>query len=294
MGSKTPPTTTQTTKTEMSPEQKEIFKLGFPYAQQYAQTPIQQYQGTGIAPLTPLEQQASTAALGGGQAGGDLAAKSKDAQSLMLDPSFMLDPSSNPWLMGSAQAMAGQINQNLMENQLPAIAHGATMAGGAYSGGSSREGIAQGKAIAGTNVGISDAVTKMMFDAYNRGLTGMQGAIQANPGVQSQQLFQPGVMSVVGAQERDINQAQLNEQIQKFYTGQALPFLQAQELMSLIQGMPGGATTSTATGSVPGVNPVMSGLGGAAAGASVGSMFGPIGTGVGAAGGGLLSYLMNR
>ncbi len=299
MGSKTPAQTTQTTKQELSPEQQQLMQLAMPYAQQYASQPIQQFQGTGIAPLTALEQQASGKMLDAGATGGELAGKAATAQGMLLDPAFMLDVANNPYLRSQAEALAGGLTQNLTENQLPAIRSGSTVAGGQYSGGATRQGMAEGKAIAGTNTAIGNSVADLMFNAYHRGLTGMQQAVSANPGVQSQQLFDPAVMSAVGGQDRALQQAQLDEQIRQFYTGQALPFLQAQELMSLLSGMPGGQTTSKAVGTTPGVNPVMGGLGGAASGAYLGSMLMPgvgtgIGAGIGAGAGGLLGLLMNR
>lgn len=297
MGGRQQPTTKQTTTTELSPEQKSIFQLAFPMAQQYASTPIQQFSGTGIAPFSPEEiqaQQQYTNAVA--PAGGQLASQAKDAQSLMLDPNFMLDVSSNPYLQAAAQAMGSQIQTNLLQNQLPAIRSGATQAGGMYSSGSSKEGIAQGQAITGTNQMISDSVAKMMFDAYSRGLTGMQGAIQANPSVQAQQLFSPDVLSAVGGQERAMNQAQLDELVSKFYTSQELPFLQSQELMGLISGMPGGTNVSEVTGSVPKASPLMGGVGGAALGTSLASTLGLSGAAAMPLGGlGLLAgILMSR
>lgn len=294
MGSKTPPTTTQTTKQDMSPQQQQIFDLAFPYAKEYAGKPIQQFGETGIAGLDPNELIAQQKALEAATATGDSAAKAKSSNDMMMDPSFMLDVANNPYLKAASDAMTSKVTTNLNESILPGVRTGATMAGGAYSGGSTREGIAQGAAIGKTNEGLSNSIADMMFGAYNRGLTGMGEAINRNPSVQGQQLFEPGVISAVGAQNRGVEQVALDEEIRKFYTGQALPFLQAQELMSLIQGMPGGSTTSTATGSVPGVSPFMSAAGGAASGATIGSIFGPVGTGVGAGAGGLLSYLMNR
>jgi hypothetical protein len=298
MGGGQQPTTTQTTTTKMSPEQQQMFQLAFPMANQYASTPLQQYSGPTIASFAPEEAAAQHQYVNSvAPTGGALASQAKDAQGLMLDPNFMLDVSSNPYLTAAAQAMGSQIQQNLSQNQLPAIRSNATQTGGMYSSGSSKEGIAEGQAITGTNQAISDSVSKMMFDAYNRGLTGLQGAIQANPGVQAQQLFEPDVMASVGAQKRAMTQAQMDQAVQQFYTGQELPFLQAQELMGLIQGMPGGVNESTVVGSVPKANPLMAGVGGAATGASLFSSLmpgmaaaGPIGGGLGL----LASILMSR
>ena len=290
---KTPATTTQTVKQELSPEQQQIYGMAFPYAQQYAAKPIKQYTGSGIVGLNPEEQQAADmfrATVPGLQASAGQAQASNDQ---LMDPGFMLDVANNPYLRGATDSMTSQVTDNLMQTVLPGIRSGSTVAGGQYSGGSTRQGVAEGRAIGDTNQGLSNSIADMMFKAYNTGISGMGDAINRNPSVQSQQLFAPGVTSAVGAQDRAIEQAALDEEIRQFYTGQALPLLQAQELMGLISGMPGGGTTGTVTGSTPGVNPIMAGMGGAMSGAVLGPMMGLTGP-VGAIGGGLLSLLMNR
>lgn len=294
MGSKSPATTTQETTTKLSPQQQQIMDTALPYAQQYASTPIQQYQGSGIAPLNATEQAAGSQALAAAQTGGDLASAAASSQKMLLDPNFMLNPQSNPFLQQAAQDSADMTRRQLTESELPSLRTGATMAGGAYSGGSTKAGIAEGLATGRTNDAISRNATSMMFDAYKTGLQGMQGAVMGNDKVQAQQLFQPEVTSAVGGQQRAVEQAQLDEAIKRFYTGQSLPFIQAQELMSLLQGMPGATASSTATGSVPKGNMVMGGLGGAASGAAIGSVVPGIGTGIGAGVGGLAGLLANR
>lgn len=292
MGSKTPATTTQTTSVQMSPEQKSIFNMAMPYAKEYAAKPIEQFQGTGIAEFNPLEVQAQQTAQAAVPGAKSLTEAGSAAQAKMLDPSFMLDPANNAYLQNAMRANNDETMRGLMETALPGVRAGATSAGGQYSGGATKAGIAEGVAIGRTSDAISNSNTRMLFDAYNRGMAGMQGAIQGNAGVVGASLLPAGIESAVGEQQRSMEQAKLDEQIRQFYTGQQLPFLQAQELMQLIQGMPGGSTTSTATGSTPGVNPGMAGLGGAASGAAIGSTVGmPI---AGAGVGGLLSLLMNK
>jgi len=115
--------------------------------------------------------------------------------------------------------------------------------------------------------------------------------VNANPGVQSQQLFQGGVESAIGGQQRAIEQARLDEEIRKFYALQDADGQKAAQLLALIQGMPGATTTSNATGSVAKPNKWAAAGGGALAGGVAGSTFGPVGTAAGAAGGGLLGLL---
>ena len=290
------PTTTQTSEVKLSPEQREMFGLAFPYARKYAMNPLKQFEGTGIADFNPDEALAQARLKNSVVPQlDDLAASAASSNKMLMDPKFMLDVENNEYLRGATRAMTGDVTRNLMENIMPGVRAGAIQQGGMYGGGSSRQGIAEGLAIGRTNQGLSDATARMMFDAYNRGLSGIGEAINRNPSVQGQQLFGSEVLAGVGAQKRSMEQAKLDEKIRQFYTGQQLPMLQAQELMSLIQGMPGGQTVSTATGSVPRANPLMAGLGGAASGAMLGGMVMPgVGHAGGAAIGALLSLLMNR
>lgn len=295
MGNKSSPSTTQTSSTELSPEQRKIFDLAFPYAEQYASNPLKRYQGSGIAGFDALETQAQNDLINNIAPGvQNLANASSRAHMMMLDPSFMLDVGNNPYLQNASRVIGDEITQNLMTNQLPTLRSGATQAGGAYSGASSKSGIAEGTAVSGTNKAISDSVTKMMFDAYNRGLTGMQTAVGQTGAVQNQQLMAPSIVGAVGGQRRAMEQALLDEEIRNFYMDQSLPFLRAQELMQLLQGMPGGTTTSTATGSTPSTSSWMSAGGGALSGTSLGSTFGPWGALLGAILGGGAGYFSGR
>lgn len=266
MGNSSPPQVTQTSTVKLSPEQQRIADVAFPYAEQYAQTPIQQFQGTGVAGFTAPEQQAQQTYLNTtAPTTAGLASQSAAAQSQMLDPGFQLDVANNPYLRSAMDAMTHQVTTNLNENQLPQLRSGATQAGGMYSGASSKSGIAEGQAVGRTNQGISDTIAKTMFDAYTGGKQSLQQAIGQTGAVQGQQLIAPDITAAVGGQQRAMEQAQLDEQIKKFYTGQQLPLQQAQELMGLISGMPGGTTVGQATGAVPKTNPLMAGGGALAA-----------------------------
>lgn len=260
-GSTSPATTTQTSKTELSPQQNDIFNMAMPYAKQYASTPISQYGGSGIAPFNPNETGAQQTALGAMVPAQGLADESAAAQHKMLDPSFMLDPANNQYLQNAMHANTDETTRMLTEGALPALRSGSTQAGGMYSGGSTKSGVAEGLATGKTAQAISENNTKMLFDAYNRGLGGMQTAIGQNGQVQGQQLMPAEIQGAVGDQQRQMQQSQLDEQIKKFYGGQQLPFLQAQELMSFLQGMPGATNTSTSTGSTPQASPASQALG---------------------------------
>jgi hypothetical protein len=188
-----------------------------------------------------------------------LPGQAADAQKFLLDPNNMLRP--NQYVQAAADATTGQVTRNLTESVLPTIRTGATQAGGMYSGGASRQGIAEGLAVGRTNEALSDALAKMHLANYTAGLGAMGDAIARNPSVLNQQLFPAGVYSAVGGQQRALQQAQLDEQIKNFYATQDLDLSKAQQLINLVGGMPGGTGVSTATGAVPKPNPAMQALG---------------------------------
>ena len=262
MGDSSSPTVTQTSRVQLSPQQQELYDLAFPFAQQYASTPIQQFQGSGIAGFTPLQLQAQSDLVNNaaGTAGG-LAEQSAAAHGMMLDPSFMLDVANNPYIQAIQSSITNNATQNLQEKILPGLRSGATQASGMYSGASTKNALSEGKAVGDTGEAIGDATAKLFFDAYNRGLTGMQQAVGQTGAVQAQQLFAPGILDAVGTQQQGMEQALLDEQIRNFYVGQQLPLTQAQELMALVAGMPGATTVGQTTGAVPSPSGVQQGAG---------------------------------
>lgn len=244
-----PSNVTQTTTQQLGPEQQSIFAAAFPYAKQYASTPLQQFGGSGIAPLSPQEQQAQQ--MYQQNAGGvtqGLATNAANAQNAILDPQ-RLNVTQDPLIQNQANAVREAVTRNLQENILPGTRQSAIQGGGMFSGGNSRAGIAEGKAIGDTNLNLGNTLSSLFSNAYNSAANRQQGAISANPSVMNQQNMPADMLASVGAQNRSQEQAQLDEQIRKFYTGQMLPFMQSQELMSLLQGMPGGSTTSNVQGS---------------------------------------------
>ena len=224
-----PSNVTQTNKVELSPEQKKIFGFAEPMIEQYASKPVEQYSGTGIVGFNPLEEQGQQSALAAIPGIQSNATAATNAQNLLLDPGFMLNP--NQYLAPAADAVRRQATTALTEDVLPKIASGAKVSGGPYSGGATRQGVAEGVATGKTNQGISDAVAKMYLDNYSKGLSTMSDATKNNAAVMQQALFPSQVESAVGAQKRSMEQAKLNEVIQQFYTGQDLPLLQANQIL---------------------------------------------------------------
>lgn len=289
MGGSAPAKTTQTNKVELSPEQQKVFNLALPSIEQAAAQDPQIYGGSAVAGFNPTEIAAQQAILGA--AGGtvnQLAGAGAAANQFMLDPAMMLSPDQNPYVTGYGDTIVRQLTQNLQQQILPGLNRQSEVTQGPY-GSTSRLGIAQGNAIGQTAQAGGDALSKLYADAYGSGLEAMGRGLALNPQTIASQLTSGQAMDAVGGQQRAMEQALLDEQVNKFYLQQQLPFMKAQDLMALITGMPGGQGVSTVKGAQPQSGGLMAGLGGAASGAVLGSMIFPgVGTAVGAGLGGLL------
>jgi hypothetical protein len=71
----------------------------------------------------------------------------------------------NPWLQQQGAAMQAASNKNLQQNILPGIGQGA-MAAGMY--GSSRQGAAEGRAMADSQTGLNSALANMYSQSYGQ------------------------------------------------------------------------------------------------------------------------------
>ncbi len=280
----------QTSSIQLSPEQQGISNLAFPFAQQFGQTPLQLPTGSGVAGFAPAELQAQQGALdvaGSSQLG----QQSAGALSNILSPGF-LDPASNPALGAQSAAVTDVATQNLLNNILPALRSGAAVSGGPFSGGSSREGIAEGLAVGETQRAITNALAGLQAQNFQTGLGAQVQGLGLSPQVQAGQLFGPGVQGAVGAQQRGLDQAQLSEQQQRETLQQLLPLLQSQQLFGLVSGSPGAEGVTSVQGSqAGGPGAIQSAIGGAATGATLGSAFPVVGTGLGGLLGGGLGLL---
>jgi hypothetical protein len=160
--------------------------------------------------------------------------------------------------------------------------------GGNY--GSSRQGIAEGLAAGRTAQAAGDTASKLAQNEYESNLNATLKAYGLLPTVQGAQTAGALTTSGVGDVQQAHNQALLNQQVGNFNYDQYAPFLQSQDIISLLTGLPGGTTTTTANN--PSSAGPMQALGGAAAGATLGSaLFPGVGTALGAGAGALLPFL---
>lgn len=276
----------QTTTQELSPEQRQLMQLAMPGVTQFAASVPQRYQGSTIAGFDPSQTAGQEGALDSAGVQTDLARSGANTSNFWMSDQPWL-PSNNPALQGSIDAATRPITQALTEQALPAIRDSAEKTG---NFGSSRQGIAEGLASGRASQAIGDATSKITNDNYQTNVNAQLKALGLLPQTSGAQTTGDQTTSAVGDVRQSMAQALLGENVSNFNYDQLAPFLQSKEIMSLLSGLPGGSTTTTSTG--PQKNNLTSALGGAAAGASLGSAIMPgVGTAVGGGLGALLPFL---
>ena len=246
------------------------------------------YPGQTFAPRDPLQDQAQNARLNYGV--NALPGQINQAQNALGFALNAPNIAANPYVQDMMGLNERMLNRNLQENILPGIDSGAVQAG-AYGG--SRQGIAQGQAIRGTQEAIGNANAQMAMDAYGKGL-GAQGiALGMAPNIANFGFMPMDVMSQTGAYNRGIDQEALSADMDRWNYLQNLPWDNLNKYGALVSGNNawGSATTTDGGGS----SPLSGAIGGGLAGYSLGSAFLPFGMGgpIGAIGGALLGGLLS-
>lgn len=159
---------------------------------------------------------------------------------------------------------------------------------GSYGG--TRQGVAEGIATDRLQQNVLNIGAQMSQAAYGQGLEAQARGIALSPNV-SQATLQPATtLDAVGQESRSLQQQFIDDAIQRWNYQQQAPDANLARYQSLINGGFGGASTTEQSGGGKS-SPVLTGLGGAAMGAYLGSQIMPgYGTAVGA-GVGLLAGL---
>jgi hypothetical protein len=283
-GSSTP--VAQTTTAQPSKQQKELINLAMPGYKEFAANPPQYYPGETVAPFDPSQVAGQEQVLGAVPTQQGIVGGAADANQLLTSGKLMY-ADSNPYLQSAIQAASQPTIDALLEQMLPSIRAGAT---GAGQYGSSRQGIAESRALRDSQRNVGDIASKLAFQGYGQGLDALIKGVGLAPQTATAQTIPGATTSAVGDVRQGQTQAELGGDIARYNYEQQLPLLTAKELAAAAAGLPGGSTTTTAT--TPQANPVTASLGGAAAGATLGSALMPgIGTVAGAGIGGLLPWI---
>lgn len=248
---------TQTTRVELSPEQKKLFRLGMPFAEQFAADGFQRPEGSAIAGFDPSqtagqEQVLSAVPQMAATVGGANTANQR------LTSGALMDPNSNPALRATIDASTRPIIENLMQQVLPTIRGGAVTTG---NYGSSRQGIAEGNATSGAARAVGDTAAKVATEGYNSGLDAMVKGVGLAPSTASAMSLPGTTTSGVGDVRQALTQALLGENYNNELTDSMEPLMMAQTLLGMGSGLPTAGATSTASGG--GASPFSQILGGA-------------------------------
>lgn len=276
---------TQTTTTQLSPEQRQLLGMSVQAAQAYGARAPERFQGQ-VAGFDPAQTAGQEAVLGAAPAQSAVGQSAADAARFYTTGNIW-DPAVNPNLRGAIDASVRPITEAYREQILPDIRNTAINTGGF---GGSRQGIAETGATGKYLTAVGDTASKLAQSQYDTNVKAQLAGIQMSP-IAQQALVQPGLStSAVGDVRQAQSQAELNDMIAQFNFPAMAERDRAQFFASLAGGIPGGSVQTT--GSVPNQQPGLSqALGGAAAGASIGSMFGPWGTAGGALLGGATPFL---
>jgi hypothetical protein len=245
-----------TTRTEPWAEQKPYLETGFKRAEDLysggKMTP-DFYSGTTTAGFSAPQTAAQTGALGylsGARPQAQQMAAEEASLGLMsgeVDTS-RFDP--------VADAVRAQAMAQLTGNVLPGIRQQITQY---QPGGSTRGDILQANAVASTQEDITNKIATAQFGAYKDAQDRRLGALGRYPSIMGAPLQQYGAMSEIGAQQRAMEQAGIDESMQRYSYQSQLPTIGLQNYLAGISGDYGGTTTATGPG---GPSPLVTALAG--------------------------------
>jgi hypothetical protein len=253
MNPKQPSNVTQTTKQELSPEQRELLNTSMglikPVANNLPNMP-------GVPGFDPAQTQSQEGILAKAGAGGpleELAANNAKATNFLTSGDVM-NMESNPALKGSIDAANRTITRNFQNVVMPSVRGGAIQAGALGTSKSRQAGDYAGATYLNQ---ISDTTNQLLDQAYGRNLDAMLKGIALTPQTQSASLFPQVAQDTVGGQRRTLQQQQQQQQFDE----EMFPFTMGLQLLGASAATPGGGTTATVNGAQPQANPLMQGLG---------------------------------
>lgn len=177
---------------------------------------------------------------------------------------------------------SGQLGSSLTGQGLGALSGAGSLGSNLY--GQTSQNLAQGGQL---GAGLGSLAGSLYGNQANLGANMMQngqtamGQATALGPTAWQSIFAPGQQAQqIGQQQTADQQAQIDAAMKQYNYQQNLPYTMMSDYLQLLQGAPGGQTTSTQSGG--GGSRVTGALGGAATGAAIGSVVPGIGTGIGA------------
>ncbi len=219
-------TKTAITRTEPSEFQLPYLKTGFDMASGLLGRPFSYYPGTTIAPFSSEQLLAQSLGTQRALAGSPLTEAGK-AELLGILGGKYLSPESNPYL--SAYVQRG------FEETLPQLDTSAVSAGRYGSG---AWGQAKGRAMA-------DIASNIYGQAYEAERGRQMAGLQIAPTYSELDWADISRLSSIGAEKQAMEQALINENIERFEFGQMEPWQRLANYLNLVSGQMGGTTYST-------------------------------------------------
>ena len=160
-GSQTAPT--QTTSTQLTPEQQQLMGVALPGLMNFAANPPKSYSGQTVADFTPAQKAAQDQALQAATAQSQTAASGTGAENFYTGGQVW-DPTYNPALQGAVDAAVRPIQENLVKSTLPALRNSSDFVGANF--GSSRQALAEQGATELAGKQIGDTSKQVIEDLY--------------------------------------------------------------------------------------------------------------------------------
>jgi len=149
--------------------------------------------------------------------------------------SQVLDVANNPYVQGMARGAVSDVMAGLAP-EMANIRSGAIQSGG-YGG--SRQGIAEGTALAGAADAATRAAADIYGQAYGQGLQAQQNTLGMTGDIMSAG-FQPyTALAASGLDQQQREQALINDAMAKFQFEQALPYERLSQYTSALGGTSG-------------------------------------------------------
>jgi hypothetical protein len=275
------------TQTNAVPEFMKPYVEGYmKRSQQVADLPYQAYGGQTVAQMNPYQTAGLGMAAQRGMNGSPVNSAAGAELTKTLSGGYL---NNNPYmdaLVNQAQGDVTRNYQNVIAPQLDAL----DARSGSFGNSGVQNVLGQSQYQLGQTLG--DISTNLRGQDYANERNRMQGAISLAPQIANQDYVDANAVIGAGGAFQNQNQANLNDQYNRWQEQQNYPYKQLDTLGRGV-GMNFGGT-SAQTGDLGGGGSggmARGALGGAAAGASIGSVVPVIGTGIGALGGGVLGAM---
>lgn len=276
-----PKSTTQTTKVQLTPEQKELIGSGMDLTKQVTGNPDGLPNIPGPVDFNANESASMAGILAKAGQGGSLSNLTNqlgDANNFLLGD--VMDVNNNQGLQGAIKNAIQPLEDQFTRVIKPGMAHQGIGTGEFSSFGGTKSVLGEDLANRSYLDAVGNKTNDIIDRTYTANLDAFTRGVGMAPQTQRALLYPEVATGAVGDQQRQLAQGQAQAQ----FENSMFPFNLGLQLLGASGAMPGAGTSATVKGAAPGGNPFLQLLGGVA-----GTMaFGPIGGSVGSSIGGMI------